>query len=52
VLRQIKCLGYAIDNTNEWLGKVASFLVLIIMAIAAMEVTLRYGFHRPTIWAW
>jgi len=51
-LRLIKRLGYVTDSTNEWLGKVASFLVLIIMAIVVMEVTLRYGFNSPTIWAW
>jgi len=51
-LQFIKRLGQFIDNTNEWLGRVASFLVLVIMAIATMEVVLRYGFHRPTIWAW
>jgi len=48
----LKRLGYFVDNTNEWLGKVASFLVLIIMILVVMEVTLRYGFNNPTIWAW
>jgi len=52
LLQQLKRLGCFIDSTNEWLGKVASFLVLIVMAIVVMEVTLRYGFDSPTIWAW
>ena len=52
MLQQMRRLGHAIDSSNEWLGRVASFFVLVIMAIAVMEVTLRYGFHRPTIWAW
>jgi len=52
MLQQIRRLGQFIDSSNEWLGRGASFLVLAIMAIAVMEVTLRYGFHRPTIWAW
>jgi TRAP-type mannitol/chloroaromatic compound transport system permease small subunit len=51
-LRQIKRPGQLIDSSNEWLGKVASFFVLVIMAIGVTEVTLRYGFNRPTIWAW
>lgn len=51
-MRQITCLGRVIDSGNEWLGRVTSFFVLIIMAIAVMEVILRYGFNRPTIWAW
>lgn len=52
MLQQMRRLGHAIDSSNEWLGRIASFLVLFIMVIAVMEVTLRYGFHRPTIWAW
>lgn len=52
MLRQIKRLGYFIDSTNEWLGRVGSFLVLVVMAIAVTEVMLRYGFNRPTTWAW
>ena len=52
MLRQIKRLGDVIDSGNEWLGRVSSFLVLFVVAIVTMEVTLRYGFHSPTIWAW
>lgn len=52
MVHQIKRLGYFIDSTNEWAGRVASFFILVIMAIAVMEVTLRYGFNRPTTWAW
>lgn len=51
-MRQIRFLGHVSDVVNEWLGKSASFLVLVMMAIIAMEVTLRYGFNSPTTWAW
>ena len=51
-MQQIKRLGHFIDAGNEWLGRVDSFLVLIVVAIVTMEVTLRYGFNSPTTWAW
>ena len=52
MLRQIKYLGQLVDGINEWLGKISSYFILVIMAIATMEVILRYGFSNPTIWAW
>jgi len=40
-----------IDFICVWTGKLASFLVLILMFAVIYEVTSRYGFDRPTIWA-
>ncbi len=40
-----------IDFICIWTGKLASFLVLILMAAVVYEVTSRYGFNRPTLWA-
>ena len=40
-----------IDFICIWTGKLASFLVLILMAAVVYEVTSRYGFDKPTIWA-
>jgi TRAP-type mannitol/chloroaromatic compound transport system permease small subunit len=42
----------SIDTINERVGKAASYIILAILAIAALEVVLRYVFNRPTIWAW
>jgi TRAP-type mannitol/chloroaromatic compound transport system permease small subunit len=39
-----------IDKINCWIGKVVSIFVLLIMSITLLEVVLRYGFNRPTIW--
>jgi TRAP-type mannitol/chloroaromatic compound transport system permease small subunit len=37
---------------NQWVGYLLSFLVLPLTLITVIEVILRYGFSRPTIWAW
>jgi TRAP-type mannitol/chloroaromatic compound transport system permease small subunit len=39
-----------IDKINRWLGKAVSFFVLLVMGITLLEVFLRYGFNRPTMW--
>jgi TRAP-type mannitol/chloroaromatic compound transport system permease small subunit len=41
-----------IDMINDYCGKLAGYLLLVIMVIAVVEVVLRYFFNRPTIWAW
>ena len=39
-----------IDKINRWIGKMVSVFVLLIMSITLLEVVLRYGFNRPTMW--
>jgi len=39
-----------IDKINRWIGKAVSVFVLLVMSITLLEVFLRYGFNRPTIW--
>jgi TRAP-type mannitol/chloroaromatic compound transport system permease small subunit len=41
-----------VDKTNEWVGRVAAFLMVPLVLITAYEVVMRYVFQRPTIWAW
>ena len=41
-----------IDRINEWVQRVFSPVVLVIMGIAFYEVFRRYVMHNPTIWAW
>ncbi len=41
-----------IDKTNEYVGRITSFIIPIIMLIVAYEVVMRYVFDAPTIWAW
>ena len=39
-----------IDKINRWIGKMVSIFVLLIMSITLLEVVLRYGLNRPTMW--
>jgi TRAP-type mannitol/chloroaromatic compound transport system permease small subunit len=39
-----------IDKISGWIGKAVSVFVILIMSITLLEVVLRYGFNRPTIW--
>jgi TRAP-type mannitol/chloroaromatic compound transport system permease small subunit len=41
-----------IDTINEVIGRLFSFLLLLLMGIVTMEVIARYIFNRPTIWGW
>ena len=41
-----------IDNMSEWVGRVAAYAYVAILAIQLMEAMLRYVFSSPTIWAW
>jgi TRAP-type mannitol/chloroaromatic compound transport system permease small subunit len=42
-------LGW-VDRLNDRVGRVVSFLILLIIGITIWEVVWRYGFNRPTIW--
>jgi len=48
----IKRLLSLIDTSSEWVGKVACFMVVIIMVSMTIEVVSRYGFNQPTVWVW
>ncbi len=39
-----------IDKINEWIGRIVSTFIFGIMGITILEVMLRYGFNRPTVW--
>lgn len=40
----------AVDNINDWVGKVLSFGVLFMFALVLIEVIRRYFFNSPTVW--
>ncbi len=42
----------ALDTFSERAGKIASYLVFIMMAFTATEVISRYVFNHPTFWVW
>jgi len=41
-----------VDKTNEWIGKIVSFLMIPLVLITVFEVVMRYIVKQPTIWAW
>lgn len=51
-MSRLKWSMQIVDSVTEWAGRIATSFVLIVMAILALEVVLRYGFNRPTSWAW
>ncbi|MBI2317625.1 MAG: TRAP transporter small permease subunit [Betaproteobacteria bacterium] len=47
----LKRLLHVIDTINEWVGTIASFLILIITGITTYEIVCRYVFNSPTEWS-
>jgi TRAP-type mannitol/chloroaromatic compound transport system permease small subunit len=43
---------HIIDKISEWSGKIASYVVLIIMIVLIYEVILRTFFGKPTLWGY
>ncbi len=41
----------SVENINDRMGKIISFLVYPIMLVLVYEVVMRYAFNKPTIWA-
>jgi TRAP-type mannitol/chloroaromatic compound transport system permease small subunit len=39
------------DRVSVFIGQGCSILFLICIVISALEVVLRYGFDRPTVWS-
>ena len=42
---------HPIDRLSIWIGKTFSYVYLILIAVMVYEVTARYLFDAPTIWA-
>lgn len=45
-------IGLAIDNTNEWGGRVTWFIIIYLMTIGVYDVAMRYLFNSPSLWIW
>ncbi len=43
---------YFINALSEWVGRIFSPVIGIIMLVGVYEVVARYVFNRPTTWAW
>jgi len=42
----------AVDTINEWIAKIISPVLVLIMILAVYEVIRRYVFTNPTTWVW
>ena len=50
-MHKVERLLGRIDNLNERVGRIVSYLCLLMMAVLMWEIVLRYFFNNPTIWA-
>jgi len=48
----IRRIVSAIDNINDWVGKIFCWCSLALVLIGAYDSIMRYAFRRPTIWAY
>jgi TRAP-type mannitol/chloroaromatic compound transport system permease small subunit len=48
----IKTIVSSIETISIWTGKIASWLVVLLMLIISYEVAMRYIFSAPTIWGY
>jgi TRAP-type mannitol/chloroaromatic compound transport system permease small subunit len=40
-----------VDRVSEVVGKVVSFLIIVLALVVGYDVVMRYVFDRPTVWA-
>ena len=45
-------IGLAIDNTNEWGGRVTWLIIIYLMILGVYDVAMRYLFNSPSLWIW
>jgi len=42
---------HVIDSISDWLGKIGSFIIVVIILAISWEVVSRYILNQPTLWA-
>ncbi len=50
--KYLKSIFDVVETISEKAGKVASYLVVFMMAITALDVVARYVFNNPLLWGW
>jgi len=50
-MRKVSSILHFIDSLNDWLGKIFSFIIVVMISIMMYEVIIRYVFNNPTKWA-
>ena len=51
-MKALKIFIRVVDRMNKWIGIGVSVLIPAMTIVLAFEVTARYVFRRPTIWAY
>lgn len=46
-----KKISYGIDKMNWWIGRICSYLMLVLIFLDTFEVIMRYLFKHPTVWS-
>ena len=46
-----KVFGF-VDNISDWIGISGRWLAVVLIIVMTIEVTMRYGFNHPTMWAY
>ena len=49
-MKSVQSVLRVADETNEWVGRVGSFLFLPMIFVITFEIVMRYVFRSPTIW--
>jgi len=49
-MRILKAVFFGIDKLNEWVAKLASWVIVLIIGATVYEVLMRYLFNSPTNW--
>jgi TRAP-type mannitol/chloroaromatic compound transport system permease small subunit len=47
---RVQSLLYAIDGISTWVGKLAAWLIILLMTVVCVEVFKRYLLNAPTAW--
>jgi len=47
----LKKMVNVIDGFNRFTGKAVSYIMILVVLIVTFEVSMRYIFRRPTVWA-
>jgi TRAP-type mannitol/chloroaromatic compound transport system permease small subunit len=47
---KVQSLLYAIDGISTWVGKLAAWLIILLMSVVCVEVFKRYLLNAPTAW--
>lgn len=48
----LRRVTWVLDQPGYWVGRAAAWLIVPMVGVLVFEVVARYGFNRPTLWAY